>query len=526
MFSQGHLALSSGNAPEAYLHWKQCLQCLPDNPLEYRRLANAFRSIGHITEASELIAKATKKSPQSQDLIADQASLLLDVGEGAQAFDIFSTLAEKSFENMQIEAGLGFLSNALMAMEYAQSIPDHQKKVAATNWGNWATRWSKAISRTENIPAWSAMPNRNSPLRIGLVSGDLCDHPVGFLLLPLLQYYPKDRGTFFIYDNGSRIDNTHRQLRAAVKTDHWRIIHNQTDTNATKSILEDRLDVIIDLSGHTGRSRLRLMAHRLANCQLSWLGYSGTTGLSTIDGVILDNTLSHGIEKQFIETIHRISPSRFCFRPPFSPPVQAPPCIKNGYITCGCFNNTSKYNPTLFFIWAKILKQVPQSRLILKWRTFADKSYREKIEQEFAKHGIEAKRIECRGFSTHRAMLDEYNDLDIALDTFPFNGGFTSLESLWMGLPLITLCGTSPIAKQSASFLKALDLTTWIAYDTDSYVQAAVRTAADKASLIRHREKLRFQIMGSPLYDAPAFSLQFSSMLESLVNKSRLKNQI
>lgn len=518
-FLEGQRALSGGDAREAYKHWLRCLQYPPPSQLHCRQLANAFRAIGHLTESSILITNALKKSPQQAELRSDQASLLLDASKSEQAIALFNELARESLREGHIEQGLSFLSNALMCMAYADSIPQQHKKSAAIAWGDWVLRNAQSIATQQQIPAWTAMPGHNRPLRVGFVSGDFCDHPVGFLLLPVLQYRPKNRWQPFIYDNGSRLDNTHRQLRSAVSADDWRLIYNLDDINVTKMILADQLDVLIDLSGHTGRSRLRIMAHRLAGSQLTWLGYSGTSGLSTVDGIILDETLSQGANDQFTETIYKFRPSRFCFRPPFSPPVQSPPCIKLGHVTFGSFNNTAKYNPTLLAVWANILKQVPQSRLILKWRTFADNQFREEIHKTFIDHGIESSRVELRGFSTHRAMLDEYNDVDIALDTFPFNGGFTSLEALWMGLPLITLSGTSPIERQSASFLHTLGFPSWITESTDGYIEAAAATALNIKDLINYRENLRFQIMGSALYDAPTFAMQFSLILDQITAK-------
>lgn len=519
IFAQGERALAEGDAHSAYRHWSRCLGCLTGNLFDLRKLANAFRSIGHITEASSLITQALQQNPQQPELVADQASLLLDIGEAGQAVESFNQLATEARHLGHIEQGLNFLSNALMCMEYAASVPNQEKREAAVRWGNEAFRWSQAMAAQHTISEWVAKPDPHQPLRVGFISGDLCDHPVGFLLRPLLQHRLKDHWQTFIYDNGSRIDNTHRQLRAAVDPAHWRTIYHQDDVESMRTILADQLDVLVDLSGHTGRNRLRLMAHRLAGHQLSWLGYSGTTGLPTLDGILLDEVLSQGAKNQFAETIYTLNPSRFCFRPPFSPPLQAPPCIERGYITFGSFNNTAKYNPLLLAVWANLLKALPQSRLILKWRTFADSHFCKKIHQNFAEHGIDPQRVSLRGFSTHRAMLDEYNDVDVALDTFPFNGGFTSLESLWMGLPLITLRGNSPIERQSASFLSALDLSAWIADNTDHYVQNAITVASNTTDLIRYREGLRFQIMGSALYDVHAFSVNFSSVLDQIIDK-------
>jgi predicted O-linked N-acetylglucosamine transferase (SPINDLY family) len=511
----GEQALAGGNASEACDYWLKCTGHLPKDLGAQRQLANAFRSIGQLTQAENLINTALNQAPGDLLLRADHANLLLDRGEALEAVRLWTQLAESASNLNDTPMALAFIGNALMGMEYT-CTPTAQKETIARQWATLATRWAQHLVTAEQIPTWCAKSDATAPLRVGFLSGDLCDHPVGFLLLPLLQHRTPGLWLPYIYDNGSRVDQTHQQLQATIPTAQWRNISTLQDADAMRCILADQLDILIDLSGHTGRNRLRLMAHQLAGKQLSWLGFSGTTGLGTLDGIILDHTLAQDAKAQFCEPLLELNPSRFCFRPPFAPPLKPPPVQAKGYITFGSFNNTAKYNPELIRSWARILDEVPNSQLVLKWRTFADPEYCNTLWNDFARYDLDRSRIELRGFSTHRVMLDEYADIDIALDTFPFNGGYTSLEALWMGVPLVTLKGDTPISRQSASFLNILNNDNWIAHTTEQYVRIACQLANDLPQLITTRSQQRFQIMDSALYDAPSYAHQFERLLKTL----------
>lgn len=513
----GHQALAQGNADLALQYWLLCEGCITRNMTAYRLLAQAFRMIGQLTRAKSLIEAALTIAPGDPLLISDLANILVDHGESAKAISLLSQLAKDCSTAGETEKSLAFLGNALMAMEYASEVHHVERTQATNRWGELAVEWAKSLIQQHGIPDWHPPTGDKGLTRIGFLSGDLCDHPVGFLLLPLLQHRTAASWQPYVYDNGSRHDQTHRQLRASVPTDFWQEVSPLSDAELIQQILADQLDILIDLSGHSGKSRLRVMAHRLAGKQFSWLGFSGSTGLPTIDGVILDACLAQNAEAQFCEQILEINPSRFCFRPPFAPPLTEPPCLKNGFVTFGCFNNTAKFNPPLLESWAEILRQTPGSQLLLKWRTLADPIFCNETRQTFSNLGIEKDRIILRGFSPHRQMLDEYREVDIALDTFPFNGGFTSLEALWMGLPLVTLAGNTPIRRQSASFLKTLALDSWIAETPAAYIRIAsdlARTCSQNpAILLEIRQQQRYRMMGSTLYNATGFASQFESLM-------------
>lgn len=514
----GQQALFQGNAAKAFECWSRCLDSIPSDPVYYRQLALSFRAIGHLTQSQLLLQTALMMRPNDWLLLSDLANLRLERGEPEAALEALLQLTNMSIALGEAEMALSFLSNALMSLEYSSEASADTRKCLADKWGELATAWVKGLVIDAKIPAWTPNRQNNRLLRIGFISGDLCDHPVGFLLLPLLKNHSGQIFKPHIYDNGSRQDRTNHLLRACVDDQRWNVIDQVNDADLIRKILNDQLDILIDLSGHTGKSRLRIMAHRLAGSQLSWLGFSATTGLPTIDGVILDSYLEKDGVSEFSESVLKLDPSRFCFNPPFAPPLGEPPCLKNGFITFGCFNNSAKYNPSLFALWARILKQVPCSKLMLKWRTFADPVFCEQILKTFEKNGVERTRIVLKGFSPHRQMLDDYNACDVALDTFPFNGGYTTLEALWMGLPMVTLAGDTPISRQSASFLNVLNRTSWVAKSPDGYVAIAGKLAGKPDFLVQVRNQLRFQIMESALYDANAFAMRF----ESLINNSSL----
>lgn len=512
-FFLGQQAFEAGNATQAFDYWLKCVDRLPESLDCIRQLANAFRSIGRLSHAEKLLQEALAENPEHLLLLSDLATIQLDRGQAESAVELWLQLAAAT--NGSQATALAFLGNALMGMEYTNPPAENMISLAQ-QWGNLATSWAKNLTKTENIPDWSAKPNSQSTLRVGFISGDLCDHPVGFLLLPLLQHRTTNLWSPYIYDNGSRDDQTHQQLKSTVLPNQWRDIGPMFDADAMRTILADQLDILIDLSGHSGRNRLRLMAHRLAGKQLSWLGFSGTTGLTTIDGILLDTFSGKGCANQFVENLIPFDPSRFCFRPPFAPPLTPPPYLTRGHITFGSFNNTAKYSAPLIETWAKILASVPDSRMILKWRTFADPNYCGTIRNQFAQHGIHPSRIELREFSTHRQMLDEYKDVDIALDTFPFNGGYTSLEALWMGLPLVTSYGQKPIGRQSSSFLSVIGKNQWIAQTVCDYIEIARAIALNSSQLSTTRSQQRYQIMDSLLYDASAMANKFELIINQL----------
>jgi predicted O-linked N-acetylglucosamine transferase (SPINDLY family) len=302
-------------------------------------------------------------------------------------------------------------------------------------------------------------------------------------------------------------------------SDHWRSLAGLSDELAAKMISSDAIDILVDLAGHTALNRLTLFAGKPAPIQTSWLGYWGTTGLAAMDYLLSDAvTLPPDAERFYSEKIVRLPSGRFCYAPPDYAPSPAPhsPMCQSGQVTFGSFNNPDKLTRDVIGVWAAVLRAVPQSRLLLKWATLADEGVRRRLSEAFAAEGIGSERLLLREKSPHAEMLTEYGDIDIALDPFPFSGGLTSCEALWMGVPVLTLPGDRAASRQTLGFLQALDSTEWAAASPADYVKIATTLAADGQRLSAIRQTLRQRMANSSLCDGPTFTRDLEAVYRKL----------
>ena len=344
------------------------------------------------------------------------------------------------------------------------------------------------------------------PLHIGYVSGDFCSHPVGMFIKDVLRSHNMEQVIAFCYSNGTpRYDAITQEIKSCSV---WREIGMMSDEEASALIAADEIDILVDLSGHTARNRMSLFARRAAPVQISWLGYFATTAVSAMDFVLMDcQHVPQGNEHFFTEKVLYLPNCRFCFRPPsFAPLPSEPPCLQKGYVTFGSFNSTAKLNEQVLTLWAELLLQVPKSRLILKWVTFADQTFCEEVRYLFRQKGVDDDRLELRRRSSHAEMLEQYADIDIALDPFPFCGGMTSCEALWMGVPVVTLPGERPVSRQTLCILKLLNLTELVAQDQHDYIRLASQFASQPKRLQRLRQELRQYLASSPLCNVGDFT--------------------
>jgi protein O-GlcNAc transferase len=373
--------------------------------------------------------------------------------------------------------------NYLMALAYVPGAIAADAKVLALRWAN-----QLPPPELESTDFYYLDPLQGRKLKLGFLSADLCQHTVGLLLLPVVQALNRSEIDLFFYSSSPRTDWLSEALKECGR---WRDIYARNDATVARQIRVDHVDVLIDLGGHTAGTRLPVLHQQAAPVQLSWLGYWGSTGLRTVDGVILDH---HGapvdseIAESFCEPVLRMPKSRWCYKPvPWMPKPSDPPSLANGYITFGSFNNTAKINQDVIDTWSQILLNVPQSRLVLKWKTLRDHRLRTVLFKAFETAGVDSSRIDLRGPSVHVQMLEEYADVDIALDPFPFAGGLTSCEALWLGLPLVTMrCQNSAACVaglQGASLLEAINKTEWIAKNSEEYAKIAVNLALSPAKL-------------------------------------------
>lgn len=448
--------------------------------------------------------------PRTDDLatLARLAQAAHDAADHEQARALYQQLCRQHPDNPIIRR------NELVSLEYDPTATPQARLQKALAWGAWATN-GQTPARPSGQP--NALPLGQRPLRVGYVSADICQHTVGFLVKDVITHHHPERVTTFVYSAGAVEDWVTRKIARAVQ---FRNVQALDDAALADQIKADAIDVLVDLSGHTAGSRLSVFALRPAPVQISWLGYFATTGLNTIDAVLLDPWHhTPEIAASFCERIIDL-PSRFCYQPaPFAPEVSPPPVLERGYVTFGSFNNSAKLNTPILQLWAEILSRCPDTRLILKWRTLEDPALRQKIRQIFTDAGIQPNRLELRGASFHADVLKEYADIDIALDPFPFCGGLTTCEALWMGLPVITLPQDRAVSRQTTAILNLIGHTEWIASSPVDYVRIATQLASDPEPLAVLRHNLRSDMVRSPLMDLNGFIKTLEDTLYETVSK-------
>ncbi len=468
-------------------------------------LASAYQVAGRLSTSEEMCQRILERQPENITALITLGACLSSCGDSVAALQMYERVVNADAS----QAGMG--SNILFEYNYVSNVSREQMFAHHLR---WAARYEAPFIPKTTVFERNRSPNRR--LRIGYVSGDFVRHPVGFLLSDILHHHDAEQFEIHCFSMAVRPDEVLPELRAAAH--HWEDIFFLTDAEVDSLIREAEIDVLVDLSGHTAFHRLQVFARKPAPVQVEWVGYFHSTGLASIDYFITDPTTSPKDGGQrFSEIPVHMPHTRFCYGPPeYTPEVVPPPNIKTGSITFGSFNRLPKITDEVVRAWSKILHLVPGSRLVIKSAALSEALVEERLRARFAKHGVEEAQLVLREGSSHNAMLAEYGDIDIALDTFPFNGGMTTLEALWMGVPVVTIAGTTVVSRQTVSALANLGLADELAFtDVDAYIAGAVALAGSPARLAELRETLRPRMQASPLRD----SKQFTKDLESLYRR-------
>jgi predicted O-linked N-acetylglucosamine transferase (SPINDLY family) len=336
------------------------------------------------------------------------------------------------------------------------------------------------------------------------VSSDFNVHPVSWFVAPVLERHDRSAHEIYCYSTNSKNDKVTRQIQSL--TDVWRDASRMADEEFADEINRDAIDILVDLTGHAGITALGVFAQQPAPVQVSWLGYLNTTGLTRIQYRLCDAcTDPPGMtEHLYTETLVRLPHSQWCFRPFLSiEHAREPPHKRNGFITFGSFNHAPKLSQTARRLWSEILTRLPDSRLVVAGTS--EGQARDRLIREFLEAGIAGSRLTI----VPRASLEDYfpwfDNVDIALDTIPYSGGTTTCDTLWMGVPVVTVPGSRSASRSAASILSAVGLTEWIAATPEDYVRLAVEFARKKELITELRETLRPMMRESPLMDEPQF---------------------
>jgi len=301
---------------------------------------------------------------------------------------------------------------------------------------------------------------------------------------------------------------------------HWVDSGSFSDERLAEKILSDNIDVLFDLAGHTAYNRLIVFAKRVAPLQISWAGYVGTTGLSEMDGLIADQFhVPLGWEHHYVEEVLRMPNGYISYRPPDDcPEVGGLPATRNGYVTYCAMCNPAKVNPLVLKTWGEVLSKVPHSRLLLSYCGWNDIANQNRVRKEMSAFGVED-RVDFSFLPSSKELLGLYGQVDIALDTFPYSGGLTTIEALWMGVPTITWPGQWFAGRHSLSHLSNVGLSDWVASSPEEYVAKAVESVLDLVKLAALRSSLRERTRSSPLCDGQLFAKNFGILIESAWRK-------
>jgi protein O-GlcNAc transferase len=507
--SHGNLAnalLAQRREAEAMEHFRIAHVLQPSSPAAARNLGRALASDGQHDQAIDLLRRAVQMDPGDSVSLCHLGSAYKGVGLIQQALECYNRALTARLGHIVDGSGRLLLLNYVLGLTTEAILHEHKQ---------WNLRHATPLRHLIKPHTNNRDPVRR--LRIGYVSGDFHDHPVGRNILPLLSQRNREQFEVFCYFNSPLHDGFTDSLRA--HADGWRQINATGDEQCAQVIRDDRIDILVDLSLQSGGNRLLVFAQKPAPVQVTFAGYPGGTGLEAMDWRLTDPYLDPPGQNDadYVERSWRLPNSFWCYDPAAmqwdpdgkDPPEVSPlPAIRSGYIRFGCLNTFAKVNDAVLKLWSQVLQRIPSSRLLL---LAPAGQTRQRVLATFAQHGVDPSRIDFVARQPRRAYLAEFAQFDIGLDTVPYNGHTTSLDSLWMGVPVITRLGSTIVGRAGWSQLSNLQLTELAAEDDEQFVNIAVEMAADTNQLAELRRSLRDRMLASPLTDARRFAQNVES---------------
>ena len=503
VFNLGTIYAELGNLGKAMEMFTKALKIRPESTGAAIQLSSISGRVGLVDKAVRVLEKALKHEPESATLWAMLGNNRLRRGDNKAALACY----EKARAGIKRPEDGTEYGMQLMTANY---IPDIPAEIIADMHFKWGDATMAAQARNA-----CALPIAKAPkqmLKVGYVSGDFRSHSCSYFSLPLIEQHDPARVEAFCYMTEHGQDEATIRFRQIAP--HWREIDCLSDTDAATLIMQDGIDILVDLSGHTMGNRLNLFARKPAPIEVTWLGYPNTTGLPAIDYRFTDALADPpGLtDRYYSETLYRL-PHFLCYMPGAHTPEVGPlPASERGYVTFGCFNNSNKISDQVVEAWTEILKQVEDSRLVLKTNNLSDRETLEAFQKKFYKRGIADNRIEWfQSFPNKFDHLMTYSEIDLALDPFPYNGTTTTFEALWMGVPMITLEGNLHAARVGHAIMTGIGAPELVAGSLEDYIAKAVSLARDTGRIDDYRVRLRGMLKNSPLMDAKSFAVSIEN---------------
>lgn len=498
---------------EAIALYHQAIQIKPDSVKAYTSLGDALYARGRVHEAIAACRQAIALDPDYADACNSLCNMLREIGQLDEAVAFGRHASALKLDDARISTNLG---NSLQAQGrldeaiacYRQALSRNPDSAVAFSNLLYTLQFVDTISPAEAFrehrryaeyfetplkSGWQPHANSRDParrLKIGYVSADFFNHAVAFFIEPVLAAHDKSQVEVFCYYNHTRVDEHTRRIRECA--DHWLTCAHLSDDQLAARIRADGIDILIDLSGHTGSNRLPVFARKPAPVQATWIGYVGSTGLTAMDYRLTNAEVDPpGLtERYHTETLVRIPDTGIAYRPePGCPPVNALPALDSDVFTFASLNNLIKISPSVIRLWRRILDALPQARLMLG--NASDSGTRERVLAQFAQGGIASERLIVLPRMPFADYLALHHRIDVALDPFPYNGGTTTMHALWMGIPVITLAGEQMVSRCAVPLLARVGLDDFITHSEDAYLQRAIRCADDLPALDRIRQSIR-----------------------------------
>jgi protein O-GlcNAc transferase len=504
LYNLGVILQELGRDAEAADAYRKCLAANAGNTSAWVNLGNLLADHGHFGEALEAHRNAAKLQPGEVDHHLRVARDLRLIGDIDGSLALLGEVLNQHPGHEAAWSAMLFTSQYQPGIDCDELLRRHSA---------WASRFPVPVEAAKRKRAKGA-------LRVGFLSPDLGNHPVGIFVAPLLERLREKKGlTTICFNDRKRVDEYLQRNRAAAG--EWREVAGKSDGELEAELRGADLDVLIDLCGHGEGNRLPVLARKPAPIQMTWAGYVGTTGLPAIDYLISDgHETPEGSEAGYVEKQLRLPANYVPWEAPAYAPEPGPlPLLANGFPTFGCFNNPTKLTPSTLALWARLLRMIPGSRLVLKYKGMQDPAVVQRVRGLLSVHGITPDRIDFLGQSNHVQHLAAFAGIDVALDPMPYSGGLSTCEAIWMGVPVVTLPSDTFASRHSLSHLHHAGVGDTVAKDEEDYLRIASALVSDAEALAKRRTLMRSIIAASPLCDPDAYADGFVSLLAKVTGR-------